>query len=292
MKKGYLPKVNLKEKSTFKMINNIPLYELFHRNSELNSLTKYNFSNIISSALSDNEFINEISNTKSLYKEVRTIELPIPNPLLTSLNFFDTILKRRSVRNFSDDSITLEELSTILFYSVGITGEYIETKNYPHIDLKAYPSAGGLYPLDLYILINNVQEIDKGIYYYDESNNSLKLVVKNFDSSRFHEITLSYNLSTEAAFTVYILGELKLTGYKYGDRAYRFMNLEAGHIAQNLYLASTAIGAGAVASGGFLDEEILKLIALNNKDIFVLYEIIIGKPNLNVDYRFLPERHT
>lgn len=116
----------------------------------------------------------------------------------------------------------------------------------------------------------------------------MKVITRDFKVSDFSKITLSYELDMQAAFVVYILGTLNLTGYKYGDRGYRFMLMEAGHLAQNFYLTSTAIGAGVVASGGFLDGEILDLLGLYNTDTFVLYEIIIGKPNANTDYRFLP----
>jgi SagB-type dehydrogenase family enzyme len=192
---------------------------------------------------------------KSLYKDRETIELPPPNPQLTKLTLFDVISKRRSVRNFSNEPITLEELSTILFYSSGMTGEYSETK---------------------------------GIYYYDPIRHFLKVIKKGFKSNDFKKVTISFNLSEQAAFVIYILGNMRLTGYKYGDRGYRFMLLEAGHLAQNLYLTSTAIGAGAVASGGFLDVEILEILDLDDTDMLVLYEIVIGNPNMDTDCRFLP----
>ena len=168
------------------------------------------------------------------------------------------------------------------------SGEYSETKDKPYMYLFAYPSAGGLMPLDSYVFINNVKDIASGIYYYDPIRHFLKVIKKDFQPNNFKKLTLSYSLSEKAAFVIYILGTINLTGYKYGDRGYRFMQLEAGHLAQNFYLTSTAIGAGAVASGGFLDTEILELLDLNNGDTFVLYEIIIGKPNTETDYRFMP----
>lgn len=288
MKSDTSEKKAFKEKSTFKKINDIPLYELFHRNSEINSLNGYNFSDIISKAISDKDFIKECLTPKSLYKEKETIKLPSPNAQLTTSNLFDVISKRRSVRNFSKEAMTLEELSTILFYSSGMTGEYFQTEDKPHMYLFAYPSAGGLMPLDSYIFISNVKDINSGIYYYDPIRHILKVIKEGFKPNDFKKTTLSFNLSMQAAFVVYILGTTCLTGYKYSDRGYRFMQLEAGHLAQNFYLTSTAIGSGAVASGGFLDVEILELLKLNDEYTFVLYEIIIGKPNKLSDYRFLP----
>jgi len=277
-----------KSKSNFKNINGIPLYELFHRNSELNVLNSYSFSKGISNAISDKSFIDECFSINSLYENSETIILPKPDSKLLKLNLFDTINKRRSVRNFSEEAITIEELSTILFYSSGVTGEYEATEDQHSMYLYAYPSAGGLMPLDLYILIKNVENIDQGIYYYNPIKHCLKSI-QNFSlKSDLPIVTLCENLSKQAALSIYILGSMYLTGYKYGDRGYKFMLLEAGHVAQNFYLTSTAIGVGAVASGGFLDEEILELLGLEESENFVLYELIIGKPNLNTDYRFSP----
>lgn len=277
---------NFKDKSTFKKIKDIPLYELFHRNSEINSLNYHKFTNGISNAIFENEFIDECINDKNLYSDNETIKLPNPNLNLTNMNVFDVIKNRRSIRSFSNQHISQEELSTILFYSGGVTGEYRQTEGKPQMNLYAYPSAGGLRPLHMYVFITNVDNINSGIYYYNPIENSLKVIKYGFTSNDFKEITGSANLAHNASFVIYILGMVYLTGYKYGDRGYRFMLLEAGHLAQNLYLTSTAIGAGAVASGGFLDGEILELLNLGDTDMFVLYEVIVGKPDYSTNYLF------
>lgn len=243
-----------KDKSTFKKIKDIPLYELFHRNSELNSLNFYKFTQSISNTLLDNKFIEECANDRNLYNGNETVRLPKPNLNLTNMNFFDVIRNRRSIRSFSGQPINQEELSTILFYSGGVTGEYRQTEGKPQMNLYAYPSAGGLRPLHMYVFITNVDNINSGIYYYNPIENSLKVIKYGFTSNDFEKITGSANLAHNSSFVIYILGTPYFTGYKYGDRGYRFMLLEAGHLTQNLYLTSTAIGgAGAVASGGFLD---------------------------------------
>lgn len=77
----------------------------------------------------------------------------------------------------------------------------------------------------------NVKDIASGIYYYDSIRHFLKVIKKDFQPNNFKKLTLSYSLSEKAAFVIYILGIINLTGYKYGDRGYRFMQLEAGHLA-------------------------------------------------------------
>lgn len=239
-----------KDKSTFKKIKDIPLYELFHRNSELNSLNYYKFTHGISNALLDNEFIEECANDRNLYNGNETVKLPKPNLNLTDMNVFDVIKNRRSIRSFSGQPINQEELSTILFYSGGVTGEYQQIEGKPHMNLYAYPSAGGLNPSQMYVFITNVDNINPGIYYYNPLENNLKVIKNGFTSNDFKKITGSANL------------------------------------AQNLYLTSTAIGAGAVASGGFLDREILEFLDLEDSDMFVMYEVIVGKPDYNTNYLF------
>lgn len=128
------------DKSTLKKVKDIPLYELYHRNSEISSLNYSKFIHGISNALLDNEFIKECINDKNLYANNETIKLPNPNLNLTSMNVFDVIKNRRSVRSFSNQSISQEELSTILFYSGGVTGEYPQTEKKPQMNLYAYPS--------------------------------------------------------------------------------------------------------------------------------------------------------
>lgn len=286
MEKCRIKNKEFKDKSNFKKIKSIPLHELFHRNSELSSLIHHKFTNGISNAILDNEFIDECINGNILYNENKTIKLPEPNLKLSDHNVFDIIRNRRSIRSFSHQAISLAELSTILFHSGGVTGEYEQREGKPHMKLYAYPSAGGLKPLHMYVFISNVDNISPGIYYYNPIENSLKVIEEDLRNSDFKKITLSYHLRLNASFVIYILGNLYLTGYKYGDRGYRFMTLEAGHLAQNLYLTSTAIGAGAVASGGFLDRDILELLNLEDSDMFVMYEVIVGKPDYNTNYLF------
>jgi len=288
LKKTGIKTNTFREKSCFNRINKINIYELYHRNSELNSVSLYKFSEGIEKAISDDGFLEAICEEKKLYNDCSTINMPDPNPNLTELNLFDVLYKRRSVRKFDKSKpVNLEELSTILFYSGGIMGKYEPFQNKPKCNLFAFPSAGGLVPTDIYFFVTNVEGLDSGIYYYNPYEHNLKIIDKGFSPQDYRKITGSYNLAVNSSFVVYILGDMELTGYKYGDRGYRFMNLEAGHLAQNLYLTSTAIGAGAVASGGFLDKEILEMLKLRDVGIFVLYEIIIGKPDLRVDYRFL-----
>lgn len=275
-----------REKTLYTNLNDIPLYKLYHVNSELNDKNSMVLVHNINRALNDSEFILKCGQHKSFYEEKPEIQLPPPNKDMATENVLETLSRRRSIRNFSNEKVSMEELSTVLHYSSGLTGEYEESEHKPRLYLFAYPSAGGLMPLNSFIFINNVDNIERGIYYYDPVRHSLR-VIKNFCSDDDHiKCTMSKELAQKASFIVYITGSLDLTGYKYSNRAYRFIMLEAGHLAQNLYLTSTAIGLGAVASGGFLDYELKEAVSL--EEDYVLYEVFVGRPNKEAkDCRFL-----
>lgn len=88
-------------------------------------------------------------------------------------------------------------------------------------------------------------------------------------------MTASHSLLNNSAFSIHIAGDMEYTGEKYGDRGYRFLNLQAGHAAQNLYLVCNAFDLGVVASGGFLDDDFFQYIK-SKKTIFLLYELFVG----------------
>ena len=124
-----------KDKSCFNQVKKTNLYELYHRNSELNSISLYKFGEDIQKAMNDGEFLKTISEEKILYDNCLTIELPEPNSKSMNTKLFDVLYNRRSVRKFNNcKKINIEELSTILFYSGGVTGEYEQFENKPKIN--------------------------------------------------------------------------------------------------------------------------------------------------------------
>ncbi|MDD6771826.1 SagB/ThcOx family dehydrogenase [Inconstantimicrobium porci] len=277
-------------KYKYHYLNGIPLFELYHTNTELNCINFLTLNRMVNNAVCDDWFNKKIKKGVTLYNEIECIKLPAPNPTLEKYSFFETVSRRRSIRNYSKIPLSLEELSTILFYSAGISGKYDETEQHPRQLLRTYPSAGALFPINLYLFINNVEGLDKGIYYYDAINNNIKCLNKYCNIDTLCEV-LSYDgISLQGACAIFMLANMELVGYKYGERGYRFINIEAGHIAQNFYLVSTAIGIGTVALGGFLDEELLELLPLDREKYFMLYQLVIGNINFNSDYWFPPSK--
>jgi nitroreductase len=162
---------------------------------------------------------------------VHRIALPAPC-LKGKTSLEEAISKRRSRREFKDSPLTLGQVSQILWAAQGITnGE----------GRRAAPSAGALCPLDLYLAVGAqaVEGLMEGIYHYDPET-----------------------FIGEAPVALVITGEYERTSWKYGDRATRYVHMEAGHAAQNVYLQAEALGLGTVVAGSFQDEAVSQALGL------------------------------
>jgi SagB-type dehydrogenase family enzyme len=124
------------------------------------------------------------------------------------------------------------------------------------------PSAGRLYPLELYIVAQMVDGLADGIYHYDARSHQLEHRHTGAAHAEVARITLGQEMIRSANLVVAITAIFQRTMWKYGQRGYRYVWLDAGHLAQNLYLVATALGLGAMAIGGFYDAEMYDLLAL------------------------------
>jgi SagB-type dehydrogenase family enzyme len=195
----------------------------------------------------------------------------LPKNLKTSSLLEKVIKKRRSIREFSGKPISLKQISKILFYSAGIT---YKNKNWNETR-RAYPSAGARYPLELYPIILNGTDIKRGIYHYNVKLHCLEIIKRGDFKNKLLEIT-NQEWVKNANMFIPISAIFKRTQMKYGERGYRYIFLDAGHLAQNIYLITTAIGLGCCTIGGFLDNEINKLLELDGKTESVIYIAVIG----------------
>lgn len=142
---------------------------------------------------------------------------------------------------------------------------------------RPYPSAGALYPIDIYVIINHVADIKKGIYKYNSLQNSLIFIKEIEDFEKISYIFLNQSFTKENKFSfacLFIEDSFRIEA-KYGDRGYRYALIECGHIAENVYLTSREKGLKAVAVGGFIDMEINLLLELD-LEYFPLYAVFVG----------------
>lgn len=199
--------------------------------------------------------------------------LPIKRILRESL--IGVINKRRSIRDFTGEDIDFNDFSYLLSGSAGIN-LLTEVSDY-NTSRRSYPSAGVRYPLEIYPLILNCQKIKKGLYHYNVKDNLLELLLEK-DLSKWLINAIGKEKWLLKSSVIFIITTvLDRTKVKYGDRGYRYSLIEAGHLAQNLYLLSTEKNLGACAIGGYLDSEFDKLLDINFQKEFTIYLIAVGK---------------
>jgi SagB-type dehydrogenase family enzyme len=139
------------------------------------------------------------------------------------------------------------------------------------------PSAGARYPLDLYVLARSLEGTDPGAYRYEAERGELVPVGSRPDDGAIAEIFIDQPYVASASAILMITAQLALTFERYGDRGYRYVLFEAGHVAQNIALCAAASGIGNLEIGGFLDDRVSELLGLSNSDV-PLYGAAVGYP--------------
>ena len=202
------------------------------------------------------------------YTDTKTIKLPKPE--YKGIPLEEAIEKRRSVRNYSKKPITMIQLSQLLFSAQGTTGKMYGKH------LRTAPSAGALYPFEIYVIANNVESLDQGIYHYGILNHTLELV----QYGDFRKAITSAGLKQEMlgdSDAVFVLSAIfDRTRHKYGERGFRYVYMEAGHISQNIYLQAVSLGLGSVSVGAFLDVKVNQLIGVDGEKEAVIYLHAVG----------------
>ncbi|WP_375105163.1 SagB/ThcOx family dehydrogenase [Paenibacillus sp. RS8] len=188
---------------------------------------------------------------------------------------FPLVLKERMTTRIYEirTPILFDIVSTLLHFSYGVS-RFQDNYNYRFI-----ASAGGIYPIEIYLVAFNVRGIEKGIYIYDEISNSIKLVKVGDFRRQFHESVSGMNkyYVDNCAFIIVSTINISSTCEKYDNRGYRFINIDVGHLSQNLYLVSSALSLGVVAIGGFIDEQLEQLLNLHDVEDGVALFHCFGK---------------
>lgn len=210
---------------------------------------------------------SSVSESGKMSDEETRINLPEPR-YKSQFSVEEAILNRRSIRNYSDNPLKLGEVSQILWALQGIT----DTEE----NLRTTPSAGALYPLEIYIVVGKVSSLSEGIYkYYPLTNEILK--IKEGDFRRELSLAaLGQSCVREGVMDIVIAGVYSRTTKKYGKRGVRYVFMEAGHAAQNVYLQVEALGLSTVVVGAFHDEKVRKVVGLSKKET-PLYILPVGR---------------
>ncbi len=198
----------------------------------------------------------------------------LPDPAFgKDVDFWDTVLKRRSVRKFdSGKTLPLGTLSTLLWATQGITAEAGD------FHFRTVPSAGALFPIETYLLANSVEGLERGIYHFRPYAFDLELIRPGEFSKEMAQAALGQEMVAHAHATFVWTAIIERCKWKYRQRAYRYIYLDAGHIAQNLYLAGTASGLGVCGIGALYDDAVNALIGVDGAEETVLYMATAGWP--------------
>jgi len=185
---------------------------------------------------------------------------------------WEAIQKRRSCRAFDEKPIKREALSQLLWAGQGAT------KISKDFELRAAPSAGALYPIETYCAIQNVECLETGLYHYDVRRHELELMSPGDFREVLAKAALDQDFLAEAGVVFIWTAVFDRTKWKYKDRAYRYVYLDAGQIAQNLALAAVSLGLGSCQVGALYDHEINALLAVDGQEESVVYMTAVGTP--------------
>lgn len=205
------------------------------------------------------------------YPSVPRVRLEAPD-IEGGTSLWRTIFQRRSVRDFKDEPLIKAHLSQLLWTTQGITKEY---KGY---ELRAAPSAGALYPVETYLVINNVQDIESGVYHYAVKDHELEQLKQGDFREAIARAALDQGMAAEANVVFAWTALFERSKWKYKQRAFRYVYLDAGHIAQNLALATVSLGLGSCQIAALYDDEVNTLLGVDGVEESILYLSVVGHP--------------
>lgn len=195
---------------------------------------------------------------------------------------FKTLGRRRSIRQFSGEPITLKQLSRIIYYTWGRISTY-DTQEFGRLLHKASPSAGARHPIEAYAIVNNVDELERGIYHYSVKDHSLELLKTGDFRERCVTFSAGQTWTKNASVLFLMTAVVARSAWKYRiPRVYRAFLLDAGHLSQSFLLVSTALGLGAFCIGIISDLAIEREIGIDGVNETVLFAVGVGQPEKKI----------
>lgn len=185
----------------------------------------------------------------------------------TMMSIEEVLRKRESTRIYLlDEQLTLQQISYLLWAAQGMRDS----------NHRVAPSAGATYPLEIYLVIGNVEKLLPGIYKYNPKEHELVKVLKKDKREELCDAALGQSSIKNAPAVIIICAVYERTTAKYGERGERYVHMEAGHVAQNVYLQTTALNLGTVVLGAFDDNTVQKVISAKPEEK-PLYLMPIGR---------------
>lgn len=211
---------------------------------------------------------------KPVPEDGRFISLPPPSEIsIPPLELRSAVESRRSIRQYMSDPLTLQELAYLLWCTQGIV-----QRHEPYATFRNVPSAGGRHAFETYLQINRVIGLEPGLYrYLAFTHRLMPIEISPGIADRIMEACLRQGIVKDSAVTFIWSCVIYRMAWRYSERAYRLVHLDAGHVCQNLYLAAGQINCGACAIGAFDDELMAELIGIDGVDEFVIYCATVGR---------------
>jgi SagB-type dehydrogenase family enzyme len=209
--------------------------------------------------------------TYKRYVDSKKIQLPFPEEAET-MSVDEALRKRRSTRRFLRKPLTLEQLSYLLWASTGIQrreGGY---------EFRTAPSAGALYPIETYVIANNVSSLETALYHYSVKSHLLEELGNGDFSPSMAQAALGQEMFLGACAIFVWTALFDRSKWKYRQRAYRYIYLDAGHIAENLALSAASLGLESCQVGAFYDDEVNRIVGVDGAEESAIYLSVIGYP--------------
>jgi len=192
--------------------------------------------------------------------------IKLPAPILKgTITVEEALAKRRSVRNYTNKPLTVKEVSQILWAAYGITKPSTILKHQG--GLRTAPSAGAIYPLELYIVAGNITGLKPGIYKYKPETNELLLLSEGDKRQALYNASYQQDMILNAPASIVYSAVFEQTTQRYGQRGReRYVCMDLGHSAENVYLQAIALGLGTCAVGSFSDNDVKLVVGMPQQE--------------------------
>lgn len=208
------------------------------------------------------------------YPEADRVALPPQTPHVGApgdAGLLDALARRRSVREYGPPPLELEELGGLLWAAAGVTARQMD------FAFRTAPSAGGLFPIEHYVVANSVTGLEPGVYHYAVLDEALELLRGGDHRLAVAHAALDQAIAAEADAVFVWTAVLERSRWKYGQRFARYIFLDAGHIAENVALAAVAMGLGSCQIAAFFDDEAAALLGVDEDEEPVVYMTTVGR---------------
>jgi SagB-type dehydrogenase family enzyme len=241
------------------------VWELFHENSKLSEYDRF---------LPDPVMAIYLNQLMDLSFETYP-EVPLPTSMTSlQISLEEAMTRRETSRNLKPSPLPLADLATLLHYAYGINRDretaFIRS-------FRVVPSADTFYPLEIFFHALHVDGLSTGLYHFDSTKHSVRFLGSGDHSGLIAAALTQKHLAISASLIIFITAMFERTTLKYGGRGYRFVLLEAGHVAQNINLAATGLKLGCVNIGGYFDRQIDALLGIDGLTHSTVYMVAIGE---------------